>query len=78
MIGVCWKAANKKFEAQCSNPFSKDRGYLGLFDNELEAHKTWQAKKHEHACRLADIQGDPRAAEALRKRYAPDTDWSKR
>lgn len=66
------------FMASCRNPFTKKRGSIGYFKTELEAHKAWQAKKHEYACQLADLQDDPRVADALRQRYAPDKDWSVR
>lgn len=80
MIGVCNKHYNSKkspYEAQCRNPFNGERGYIGVFSSEIEAHKAWQAKKHEYACQLADMQEDDRVAKALRERYAPDKDWSK-
>ena len=76
-LGVYWDIPRKKYKAQCQDPFTRNRGYLGLFDTPLEAHKAWQKRKHELACRLADQQSDPRVADALRKRYAPDTDWLK-
>lgn len=79
MIGVNYvdlvKGKNH-YQSRCCNPFTGKRGYLGLFPTELEAHKAWQAKKHEHSCRLADLQDDPRVADALRQRYAPDKDWT--
>lgn len=81
MLGVrCIYHKSKKspYEAQCCNPFSGKVEYLGVFVTELEAHKAWQSKKHEHALKLADTQNDPRLADALRQRYAPDKDWSKR
>lgn len=65
-----------KFQAQCSSPFAKKLEHIGLFLCPNEAHKAWQAKKHEHACILAEQQQDPRVAKALRERYAPDKDWS--
>lgn len=64
------------YYAKCNNPFTHKQKHLGYFDNELDAHKAWQAKKHEYACQLADLQDDPRVADALRQRYAPDKDWS--
>jgi len=80
MIGVCVEKSNRKnpFRAQCACRLvsGNKRGYLGLFPTELEAHKAWQAKKHEYACRFADLQDDPRVAQALRERYAPDKDWT--
>ena len=62
------------YSAQCQNPFGRGR-YIGRYSTELEAHKAWQAKKHEYACQLADMQEDERVAKALRERYAPDKDW---
>lgn len=80
LIGVHFHKRFKKFVAQCQNP-EEGRGHfsrhIGYFDTELEAHKAWQAKKHEYACQLAELQEDPRVAEALRQRYAPDKDWTK-
>jgi hypothetical protein len=78
LTGVYWNIKNNKFLAQCTDPFGLNGRYIGLFDSELEAHKAWQAKKHEYACQLADLQEDPRVAKALRERYAPDKDWTKR
>ena len=54
MIGVCYKPKQSKknpYEAKCRDPFGGSR-YIGLFPTELEAHKAWQAKKHEYACML--------------------------
>ncbi len=79
MIGVRdvhKKSKSNPFLAQCSNPFTAKQEYLGHYRTELMAHKVWQAKKHEHALKLAELQDDPRIAESLRKRYAPDTDWT--
>lgn len=79
MLGVTPTLNNKKnpYQAQCCDPLRLNKKYLGTFPTELEAHKAWQAKKHEYACQLADLQDDPRVADALRQRYAPDKDWSK-
>lgn len=76
MIGVSIdrRSKVKKFTAQCKNHFTGRHEFLGNFKTELEAHLVWKAKKHEHACRLADLQDDSRVAEALRQRYAPDKD----
>lgn len=65
-----------KYLAYINNPFTKSRVNLGSYFSELEAHKAWQAKKHEYACLLAEQQQDPRVAKALRERYAPDKDWT--
>lgn len=78
MIGTTYVDWIDKYKAQCNNPLvTKSYRYLGCFPTELEAHLVWKAKKHEYACQLADLQDDPRVADALRKRYAPDTDWTK-
>ncbi len=77
LIGVDYHTLGNKFNSRCNDPFKVNKPYLGLFKTELEAHKAWQAKKHEYACQLAELQEDPRVAEALRQRYAPDKDWTK-
>lgn len=80
MIGVTpnYYGAKTPFVAQCCNPFNTERksNYVGCYSTELEAHKAWQAKKHEYACRLAEQQQDPRVAKVLMERYAPDKDWT--
>ena len=75
LLGVT--KAGKSFQASCKNLFTKNKENLGTYPTELEAHKAWQAKKHEYACQLADMQEDERVAKALRERYAPDKDWTK-
>lgn len=78
MLGVGVEKRNKTltYRARCNNPINGKYECLGYFLTELEAHKAWQAKKHEHALRLAEEQQDPRVAKALRERYAPDKDWT--
>lgn len=79
MLGVSFMAGRKSpYRVQCNNPFLKKIEHVGYFTTEVEAHKAWQAKKHEHALKLADLQDDPRVADALRERYSPDKDWTKR
>jgi hypothetical protein len=75
LLGVCLHKPTGKFRAGCSDPFKVNSGHVGLFNTELEAHLAWQAKKHEYACQLADLQSDERVAEVLRTKYAPDKDW---
>jgi len=78
MIGVSYKPSESKknpYKARCCNPFGGSR-YIGMFSTELEAHKAWQAKKHEYALQLADLQSDERIASRLREMYAPDKDWT--
>ena len=78
MIGVSYDPRNSKgnpYEARCSSPFG-GCGYIGVYPTELQAHLAWQAKKHEYALQLADIQTDERIASRLREMYAPDKDWT--
>lgn len=65
LIGVCWCKVAGKFKAQCSDPFNKKRGYLGLFEKELEAHYAWRRRKSEYAHRLAMTQSNKEVKEAL-------------
>lgn len=76
LIGVIENKRGFGYIARVNNPFTKKRKQVGVFPTELEAHKAWQAKKHEYSCQLADMQDNPRVAEALRQRYSPDKDWT--
>jgi len=78
MTGVRYASNNTvvSFKAQCGNPFTRINEDIDYFKTELEAHKAWQAKKHEYACQLSELQEDPRVAQALRERYAPEKDWT--
>jgi hypothetical protein len=60
---------SNNFYAQCCNPFSGKREYLGAFKSDTEAHEAWRNRKHELACQLAELQTDERVANALRTRY---------
>lgn len=77
MIGVCYLPELKKnlYRARCSDPFGGSE-HTGYYRTELEAHKAWQAKKHEYALQLSDLQQDERIASRLREMYAPDKDWT--
>lgn len=68
-IGVCWYAHINKFSARCGNPFTGKQEHLGVFDNPLDAHHLWKKRKHEIACRLAEICDDVRLSEVLRTKY---------
>lgn len=74
LLGVYWHKEKKKFKAQCSDPFKVNSVHVGYFNTELEAHKAWQAKKHEYACQLAELQDDPRISRILMSKYASDND----
>lgn len=69
-VGVCWREKGRKFEARCSNPFTKKNDHLGYFLCPSAAHEAWRKRKHQHALRYADMQDDPRVAEALRIRFS--------
>lgn len=69
-IGVSWQKSAGKYKAYCRNPFTGKQEHLGLFSDPDNAHEAWRKRKHEHACRYADIQSDPRIAQALLTRYA--------
>jgi hypothetical protein len=70
-LGVRFHNVAKKFEAQCRNPFTGKREYLGLFDCPDQAHLAWKKRKHELACQLVESAyvTDERVAQALRTRY---------
>lgn len=68
-IGVCRNKTSQKFQASCSNPFTKKNEYLGSFTTPDAAHQTWLARKLELAILLAGQQADSRVATALIERY---------
>ncbi len=72
-IGVCWEKEEKKFRAQCNNPFTKKVEHLGVFTCPNEAHQAWLKRKREHAKALASLQTDCRVSKALIDRYNVDT-----
>lgn len=69
-LGVTWDKRDRKFIAACCNPFTRKRENLGGFDSPDDAHEAWRQRKHQHACTYADLQEDPRVAQALRARFA--------
>lgn len=69
LIGVSWDKRNKKFRADCCNPFTKKKEYLGLFDTELEAHNAWLERKQEHCIELCKEISDPRIVDALYRKF---------
>lgn len=69
-LGVHYHKQSAKYQAMCSNPFNGKKETLGCFLNPEDAHEAWRKRKHEHACRYADMQTDQRIADALRVRYA--------
>jgi hypothetical protein len=71
-IGVYLNKEKGKFHAHCNNPFTGKQERLGYFDCPGEAHEAWRSRKHQHALRYAEMQTDPRIAEALRTRFATE------
>ena len=71
-IGVSWHKRTGTFRADCNNPFTRKAESLGHFTCATKAHEAWRVRKHQLALRYADMQTDPRIAEALRTRYLPD------
>ena len=69
-IGVNYHNRDAKFRAMCCNPFTGKQESLGHFDDPQSAHEAWRKRKNEHANQLANMQDDPRLANALRNRYA--------
>lgn len=78
MIGVKFNPDKRvrPYQARCNNPHTGKREHLGYYNTELEAHKAWQTKKHEYACKLAEEQDDVRLIKALKERFAPEKDWT--
>ena len=68
-VGVYFNTKYQKYLAYCRNPITNKKEYLGGFDCPEKAHLAWKAKKHHHACILAETQTDPRIVNALKTRY---------
>lgn len=73
-LGVCWHKNDKKYHAGCCNPFTKKQEHLGSFITPEEAHEAWRKRKHALAQLVAELETDPRVAEALKKRYSVE-EW---
>lgn len=69
LIGTYWHKQTEKFQAKCSNPFTKKQESLGYFTCEQQAHQAWVKRKLELAHELAAEQSDPNVAKALIDRY---------
>lgn len=69
LIGASLTSNGKKYRASCSNPFTKKRESLGVYNTELEAHLAWKARKHQLACLLAQQETDERVANILKKKF---------
>ena len=76
-IGVDLHKRTGRYRAQCNNPFTGEREYLGLFSTPEEAHEAWRKRKHELAQLVAATESDPRIVEALKKWYSVERRWYK-
>ena len=70
LIGTDKHAQCNKFRSRCSNPFTGENEYLGLFLFERDAHMAWKRRKLQHAKLIAAMQTDKRVAEALIRKYS--------
>jgi hypothetical protein len=70
-IGAHYHSASGRFRAQCSNPATRKRERLGLFDTPEAAHLAWKARKLELALELKpemdsiDMRIYPRVVEII-------------
>ena len=64
-IGVCFHKRANKFKAECRNPFTGDREYLGLHDGPNKAHQVWLKRKKELQVELAETITDNSIKAAL-------------
>lgn len=71
-LGVTFHRKTGKFEAQCNDPFTGKRGYIGLFNTPEEAHEAWRQTKERYAIEMAKTIEDKRVAKALVMRYQAD------
>lgn len=69
LTGAYKRKGYDRYSAKCRNPFLNKLEDIGYFPSAEDAHQAWKARKHELACKLADMQTDYRVAEALRSRY---------
>jgi hypothetical protein len=68
--GVHWRKKDKKFLAQCSNPFKKTDVFLGYFGSAEEASEAYLDYKHSLAVLISSLESDHRVINALMTRYA--------
>lgn len=68
-LGVHFDKTKEKFEAACSDPFTKKRVRLGRFDCPMEAHKAWAVYKLGLALKLSIEIEDKLVAHAFISRY---------
>lgn len=63
-LGVSWNSKSQKYQAHCRNGKGKTIN-LGLFDNELDAHKVYCIYKANLFISLANLQANILVKEAL-------------
>ena len=69
-VGVHWNSRDRKFAAQCKNPFNQRKENLGYYDNPMDAHEAWRLRKHELALLWAELIDNPLVKVALQNRYS--------
>lgn len=67
--GVSFNNKAGKYQAQCSNPFTKKRGHCGYYDDPYLAHLAWLNKKREFAARFAEMENDPSIVAAILNKF---------
>lgn len=68
-IGVTNHKKSGKLSADISNPFTRKREHLGLFDDAKDAYEAWLYRKKQIANLIADTLSDERVAGALRRMF---------
>lgn len=69
-IGSHPYATSSRARAYVSNPLNNTKEYLGSFVSEHEAHLAWKKRKLELGLELAALEQDPRARDAIKRRYS--------
>jgi len=73
-IGVSYHKLTHKFQANCGNPFSGKKEYLGLYDSEEAAHLAWKKRKLDHALLFCKNISCDKIKRALISRYLTEVD----
>lgn len=73
MVGSSLEDGRLRFRAECNNPISGAKEYLGRYPSEQQAHQAWRNRKSELAVELAIKQDNPEVRDGL-LRYAKALD----
>lgn len=69
LIGAWYDVKRESYLAQCRDPFTGKKKFLGRYPSDLEAHKAWKEQKHIFACALASSQSNKQVARLLTTKY---------